>query len=102
MVNFYSVVSARYEVMKDKWKDVKLEIYYNKGHDKNLNRMMDDLKKSLEYYSKSFSPYQFRQMRIMEFPKYASFAQSFANTVPFSEGIGFVLDVKEKDPNIPF
>lgn len=102
MVNFYSVVSARYEVMKDKWKDVNLEIYYNKGHDKNLGRMMDGLKKSLEYYSKSFSPYQFRQMRIMEFPKYASFAQSFANTVPFSEGIGFVLDVKEKDPNIPF
>ncbi len=102
MVNFYSVVSARYEVMRDKWKDVNLEIYYNKGHDKNLNRMMDGLKKSLEYYSKSFSPFQFRQMRIMEFPKYASFAQSFANTVPFSEGIGFVLDVKEKDPNIPF
>ena len=102
MVNFYSVVSARYEVMKDKWKDVNLEIYYNKGHDKNLGRMMDALKKSLEYYSKSFSPFQFRQMRIMEFPKYASFAQSFANTVPFSEGIGFVLDVKEKDPNIPF
>jgi ABC-2 type transport system permease protein len=102
MVNFYSVVSARYEVMKDKWKDVNLEIYYNKGHDKNLGRMMDGLKKSLEYYSKSFSPFQFRQMRIMEFPKYASFAQSFANTVPFSEGIGFVLDVKEKDPNIPF
>jgi ABC-2 type transport system permease protein len=102
MVNFYSVVSARYEVMRDKWKDVNLEIYYNKGHDKNLGRMMDGLKKSLEYYSKSFSPFQFRQMRIMEFPKYATFAQSFANTVPFSEGIGFVLDVKEKDPNIPF
>jgi len=102
MVNFYSIVSARYEVMKDKWKDVNLEIYYNKGHDKNLGRMMDGLKKSLEYYSKSFSPFQFRQMRIMEFPKYATFAQSFANTIPFSEGIGFVLDVKEKDPNIPF
>ena len=102
MVNFYAVVSARYEVMRDKWKDVNLEIYYNKGHDKNLGRMMDGLKKSLEYYSKSFSPFQFRQMRIMEFPKYANFAQSFANTVPFSEGIGFVLDVKEKDPNIPF
>ena len=102
MVNFYAVVSARYEVMRDKWKDVNLEIYYNKGHDKNLGRMMDGLKKSLEYYSKSFSPFQFHQMRIMEFPKYASFAQSFANTVPFSEGIGFVLNVRDNDPNIPF
>ncbi|MES2519105.1 MAG: M1 family aminopeptidase [Bacteroidota bacterium] len=102
MVNFYSVVSARYEVLRDKWNGVNLEIYYNKGHDKNLGRMMDGMKKSLAYYSKSFSPFQFHQMRIMEFPKYASFAQSFANTVPFSEGIGFVMDIKEKDANVPF
>jgi hypothetical protein len=102
MVNFYSVVSARYEVVRDKWKDVNLEIYYHKGHDQNVGRMMDGMKKALAYYSTSFSPFQFRQMRIMEFPKYASFAQSFANTVPFSEGIGFVMDIKEKDANIPF
>jgi aminopeptidase N len=29
----------------------------------------------------------------MEFPRYADFAQSFANTIPFSEGIGFTLKV---------
>jgi aminopeptidase N len=29
-------------------------------------------------------------MRILEFPAYANFAQSFANTVPFSESIGFI------------
>jgi aminopeptidase N len=29
----------------------------------------------------------------MEFPRYRSFAQSFPNTVPFSEGIGFITRV---------
>lgn len=104
MVNFYSIVSARYEVKKDKWNDVSLEIYYHKGHEYNLETMMKSMKKSLDYFSKNFSPFQFRQMRIMEFPRYASFAQSFANTVPFSEGIGFIQKIKdaEKDLDMPY
>ncbi len=81
-----------------------LEIYYNKGHEYNLDKMMESMKKSLTYYSKNFSPYQYRQMRIMEFPRYASFAQSFANTVPFSEGIGFIQKISdpEEDLDMPF
>ena len=98
MENFYSIVSARYEVLKDKMsievdsieREIDLEIYYHKGHDYNLESMMRAMKQSFEYFSKNFSPYQYRQMRILEFPRYATFAQSFANTVPFSEGIGFV------------
>jgi aminopeptidase N len=33
----------------------------------------------------------------MEFPRYRSFAQSFPNTVPYSEGIGFIGRVLHKD-----
>jgi ABC-type transport system involved in multi-copper enzyme maturation permease subunit len=109
MVNFYSIVSARYEVLRDTWKNssgntVNLEIYYHKGHEYNLDKMMTSMKKSLDYFSKNFSPFQFRQMRIMEFPKYSEFAQSFANTVPFSEGIGFIQKVSdpEEDLDMPF
>ena len=42
-----------------------------------------------------YTPYQFRQLRILEFPNYAAFAQSFANTIPFSESIGFIADLRE-------
>jgi ABC-2 type transport system permease protein len=41
------------------------------------------------------------QYRIMEFPRYRTFAQSFPNTVPFSEGIGFIGRV-EKPTDIDF
>ncbi|AFK05127.1 hypothetical protein Emtol_4002 [Emticicia oligotrophica DSM 17448] len=104
MCNFYSIVSARYEVKKDKWRNVNLEIYYNKGHEYNLEKMMTSMKASFDYFSKNFTPYQYRQMRIMEFPRYAEFAQSFANTVPFSEGIGFIQKVSdpEEDLDMPF
>lgn len=104
MVNFYSIISAKYEIKRDKWKNVNLEIYYNKGHEYNLEKMISSMKSSFDYFDKNFAPYQYRQMRIMEFPRYASFAQSFANTVPFSEGIGFIQKINdpEKDLDMPF
>ncbi len=109
MVNFYSVISADYEVVQDTWKppvdslpEVALEIYYHKGHEYNLDRMMNGMKDALSYYTKNFSPFQFRQLRILEFPRYRSFAQSFANTVPFSEGIGFIQNIKTNDVDLPY
>ncbi|MEZ4773374.1 MAG: M1 family aminopeptidase [Bacteroidia bacterium] len=107
MVNFYSIVSARYEVKRDVWqapdgREINLEIYYHKPHDYNLDRMMDAMKKSLAYYTENFGPYQHRQVRILEFPRYAGFAQSFANTIPYSEAIGFIADVDEDDVDYPF
>ncbi len=100
MCDFYSIVSARYAVKRDRWNDVNLEIYYHPGHEYNLDRMMQGMKDALSYYSKNFSPFQYRQMRIMEFPRYATFAQSFANTVPFSEGIGFILKIDNPDKDL--
>ncbi len=100
MLNFYAFNSGRYEVARDKWNDVNLEIYYHEGHDYNLDRMMDAIKRSLTYYSENFSPYQHKQVRIIEFPKtMGTFAQSFANTIPFSEAIGFIAKVDEENPN---
>lgn len=95
---FYSFMSARYEVLRDKWNDVDIEIYYQPGHEYNLGRMVDGIKKSLDYFTTHFSPYQHRQVRILEFPRYAQFAQSFPNTIPFSESIGFIARVRPDDP----
>ncbi|SEB46535.1 Peptidase family M1 [Tenacibaculum sp. MAR_2009_124] len=103
IINFYSIVSAKYEVMKEQWigtntalKPVDLEIYYHAAHTYNLDRMMKGMKASLSYFSTHFSPYQYEQLRIMEFPRYKEFAQSFPNTIPFSEALGFVLDIDDE------
>ncbi|RTQ44969.1 hypothetical protein EJV47_26740 [Hymenobacter gummosus] len=98
ILNFYSFLSARYAVYKDKWQNIPIEIYYQPGHEYNLKRMALGVKKGLDYYTKNFGPYQHRQVRILEFPGYASFAQSFPNTIPFSESIGFIADVDSTDP----
>ncbi|WP_196888492.1 ABC transporter permease/M1 family aminopeptidase [Aureivirga sp. CE67] len=98
ILNFYAFNSARYEVVKENWNDINLEIYYHKGHDYNLDRMMKGLKESLKYNSENFSPYQHKQARIIEFPlTEGSFAQSFPNTIPYSESVGFIAEVNDED-----
>lgn len=97
ILNFYSWLSARYEVKSDKWNDVDISVYYHKPHYWNVDRMIEATKTSLDYFSKAFGPYQHRQMRILEFPDYAKFAQAFPNTVPYSEGIGFIANNSDPD-----
>jgi len=98
ILNFYAILSARYQVVHDKWKDVNIEVYYHPGHTYDLQRMIASAKKSLAYYTENFSPYQFKQFRIFEFPRYEHYAQAFPNTIPYSEALGFVAKIKDNDP----
>ena len=97
ILHFYSYLSADYKVKRDRWKDVNIEIYYHEPHSYNIDRMIDSVKKSLDYFTTHFGPYQHRQVRILEFPRYQSFAQSFANTIPYSEGVGFIADLRDEE-----
>ncbi|MDC8759702.1 ABC transporter permease/M1 family aminopeptidase [Janthinobacterium fluminis] len=98
ILNFYAFQSARYAVRHEHWQDVAIDLYYHPGHEFNLDRFARGVKEGLEYYSKHFGPYQHKVVRIVEFPRYALFAQSFPGTIPFSEGLGFVAKVDDKNP----
>lgn len=95
--DFYSVLSARWVVTRDVWNAIPIEIYHHPDHTFNVKRMIASAKASLELFSRDFGAYQHRQLRILEFPRYAGFAQSFPNTVPYSEAIGFVARVDSTD-----
>lgn len=97
MLDFYAFLSARWQVKKGEYKGIPIEIYYDPKHPYNVDRMIQATQKSLAYYEANFSPYQHHQVRIIEFPGYESFAQSFANTIPYSESIGFIADLRDKD-----
>jgi ABC-2 type transport system permease protein len=97
ILNFFAFQSGRYAAKKDRWNDVAIEVYYQPGHEYNLDRMIAATKAGLDYFTANFGPYQHKQFRIIEFPRYQAFAQSFPNTVPFSEGIGFIARVREDD-----
>ncbi|HVT43791.1 MAG TPA: M1 family aminopeptidase [Thermoanaerobaculia bacterium] len=97
ILGFFAWLSADYQVKRDRWNGVAIEVYYDARHPWNVDRMIDGVKKSLDYFSTNFSPYQHRQVRIVEFPRYARFAQSFPNTIPFSESIGFIARLKNEE-----
>jgi len=90
ILKYFPFLSARYEVKKDRWEDVDIEIYYHPGHDYNIDMMIKSIKKSLDYYTSNFSPFQFKEIRIVEFPKYRIMAEGFPTIIPFSEGYGFI------------
>lgn len=102
ILDFYAFLSGRYAIRRDRWKEVALEVYYHRDHPYNVGTMLRASKDALDYATREFGPYQHRQLRILEFPRYAAFAQSFDNTVPYSEGIGFIADVERDDIDYPY
>ena len=99
---FYNISSAEYAVHRETWTGkngdkVAIEIYHHPTHTYNMDRFVKGVKMSMDYFAENYGPYQYRQMRILEFPRYSTFAQSFPNTVPFAESFGWVGDFS--DPN---
>ncbi|HEX8126122.1 MAG TPA: ABC transporter permease subunit [Allosphingosinicella sp.] len=97
ILTFFSIQSARYAEKHRDHRGVDLAVYYHPGHAWNVDRMLNALATSMDYYQASFGPYQFDQARIIEFPGYQTFAQAFANTMPYSEAIGFVADTSDPE-----
>ena len=95
MINFYNIMSADLTVKSDFHNGVNISVYYHRAHGWNIDRMIQSSKHSLDFFSEAFGPYQHKQLRIIEFPGYSRFAQSFANTVPYSERIGFITDLRD-------
>jgi ABC-type transport system involved in multi-copper enzyme maturation permease subunit len=97
ILNFFSMQSADYDVATRFRNGLKLSVYYHPGHDWNVGKMLDAMSSALGYYRANFGPYQFSYARIIEFPGYASFAQAFAGTMPYSESIGFNANTNDPD-----
>lgn len=98
-LNFYSFMSADYEIKKRTWNGIDIEVYYDEKHPENVEMMLDAVERSLAYFTENFGPYYHKQCRIIEFPRYASFAQAFPGTMPYSEAIGFIINLEDESKN---
>jgi len=93
----FSIQSARYAEKHRRYRGVDFAVFHHPQHEWNVDRMLDAMAGSLDYYTANFGPYQFDHFRIVEFPAYAGYAEAFAGTVPFSESVGFRIDFNEPD-----
>jgi hypothetical protein len=103
ILNFFAFVSARYSVKKEVYQGVNgpinIEVYYDPHHPYDVDDMIASSKDGLKYYEANYSPFQFKQFRVLEYPRYRNFAQSFPNTVPYTEP-GFLGRVQDPTKDI--
>lgn len=90
MSNDYAVMSARYATHHERYRGVDLEVLFEPTHTFNIGQMVASMKASLDYFTAHFAPYQFTQLRVVEFPRYAQYALALPGTIPFSEAAGFI------------
>ena len=100
--NSLSFSSGDFEVSKESYKNVTLEIYHHKNHTHNLETMKEGLKASLDYNTAQFGAYQFNEARIIEFPMTeGTYASVMANSIPTSE-MRFIASNSGEGINISF
>lgn len=80
-----AVFSARYAVHEGRWNDVQLQIFHHPPHRYGLDRMIAAMKASLDYYTKTFGPFPYRELRVVEIPPYSINARAFPSAIAFAE-----------------
>ena len=92
------ILSGEYEIARDKYKDVEIEVYYNKKHPWNIQRMVKGVKNSLRYCSSNFKEYPYSTFRVVEIPDYiGGGARSQPSLVYWREGAGFISNIEDSE-----
>ena len=98
-VNFFPIMAGRYEV--ERLGDT--AVYYQKGHEQNIDTILAAADQSRRFFSAIFSPYPFKELRIVEVPRFATFGAMGHPTInPFNEGHGFLTKGDDGISNINF
>ena len=96
MHNEFVFASSEYEVAEDEYEGVKIEVYHDKKHPHNVQRMIKGVKRSLDYCTKNFCPFPYRFVRIAEIPRYVHFgARSQPTLFTWREDAGFISNLED-------
>ncbi|MCD4683977.1 MAG: hypothetical protein K8R86_11895, partial [Bacteroidales bacterium] len=102
--NEIAILSGRYEVAREQYKDINVEVYYYYKHNYNITSILDGLKDSYDYGNKYFSEYPYKDLRIVEIPDYMTegAARHFPTTFIWVESEGFITRYEESDIDIVY
>jgi hypothetical protein len=85
-VSFFNVVAGRWQVERGEG----TAVYYDPAHPYNVAEIRESLDAARRYYSEWFYAYPWRELKLSEFPAFATYAQGFPTNITFSEGVGFL------------
>ncbi|MEM9087523.1 MAG: peptidase [Cyanobacteria bacterium P01_F01_bin.53] len=81
----FTVYSGRYAIHRDESYRVPIEIYYHPQHSENIELMAEQVGQALTFYEKTFGPYPFEQVRVVEFVYYDGMVFSEGGTLGIPE-----------------
>ncbi|HPM03429.1 MAG TPA: M1 family aminopeptidase, partial [Candidatus Cloacimonadota bacterium] len=91
------ITSGIYQVKKEQYHGINLEVFYYEKHHRNLDRIIRGFKKSIDL-NHVFSNYPHKTLRIIETPAYMNYAAARAYPAMYvwNENSGFTYQVDEK------
>ena len=98
---FLAFLSAEWTVTRRDG-PVPIAVYSHPTHPYNVERMLDSMEAALSTFQRDFGPYQHDHLSIVEFPRYATYAQAFPTLIPFSEAIGFIAHVYDAEEDLDY
>jgi ABC-type transport system involved in multi-copper enzyme maturation permease subunit len=96
-VLFFNVVAGRW----DEARSAGTVIHHAREHAYNVSEMSAALAAARRWYGEWFSPFPWSELKLSEFPGYASYAQGFPTNITFSEQIGFLTSAR-READAPF
>jgi ABC-2 type transport system permease protein len=98
-INFmFALSSAKYQVKTENYKGLTLKLYYQLGHEYNLETMFMAVKDALAYGDANFSPYPLKQFTLAAIPHYKGAATAYPGVVFNAERINYLTNYS--NPNL--
>ncbi len=94
--NAYIIYSADYKKRNSKWNDTELNIFHHPANVINLGPIEKSMKASLEYYSKNFSSYDFKELRMVEYADPGTGGISLPGSIGYSTNFALLNTKNDK------
>ncbi|MDW8852663.1 M1 family aminopeptidase [Flavobacterium sp. MMLR14_040] len=94
----FAFASAEYQIQQSDYKGIAIEVYYDKRHSRNVPKLIQDLKTTLDYCQNNFGKYPYETIRYVEVSAFADgfAATSYPSSVFMKENFGFYSDLSHK------
>jgi ABC-2 type transport system permease protein len=103
ILNDFAFYSAAYAVRETQWNDVAIQIFHNPQHTLNLDRMIQGVQASLEYFSKHLGPYPHHVIRLVEHQGDWITLHSAPINMSYEEGFSLINSKADpRDIDFPF
>lgn len=95
----FAFSSAKYEVKKEVYRGISIEIYYDKRHDRNIEELLSATKKTVDYCQQNFGKYPHKVIRFAEISAFVEgfAATAYPGTIFMKENMGFNSDISRGD-----